>query len=49
MINFGKHMDIKIKIKDDNIKRRLRELIESRSKNATALAQQMGVNPPYFV
>ena len=42
-------MDIKIKIKDENIKRRLRELIKSRSKNATALARQMGVNPPYFV
>ena len=40
---------INIKVKDEEIKIRIRELIQSRGGNATRLARQMGLNPPYFV
>ena len=40
---------INIKVKDEKIKSRIRELILSRGGNATRLARQMGLNPPYFV
>ena len=40
---------INIKVKDEKIKSRIRELIQSRGGNATHLARQMGLNPPYFV
>ena len=40
---------INIKVKDEKIKSRIRELIQSRGGNATSLAREMGLNPPYFV
>ena len=38
-----------IQSKDEEIKIRIRELIQSRGGNATSLAREMGLNPPYFV
>ena len=40
---------INIKVKDEEIKIRIRELIQSRGGNATGLAKEMSLNPPYFV
>ena len=40
---------INIKVKDEEIKIRIRRLIQSRGGNATSLAREMGLNPPYFV
>ena len=40
---------INIKVKDEKIKSRIRKLIQSRGRNATSLAREMGLNPPYFV
>ena len=40
---------INVKVKDEEIKSRIRELIQSRGGNATSLAREMGLNPPYFV
>ena len=40
---------INTKIKDEEIKSRIRELIKSRGGNATRLAREMSLNPPYFV
>ena len=40
---------INVKVKDEEIKSRIRKLIQSRGGNATNLAREMGLNPPYFV
>ena len=40
---------INIKVKDEKIKSRIRELILYRGGNATRLARQLGLNPPYVV
>ncbi len=37
------------KIKDEDIKKRIREIIKVRGENASALARNMNLNPAYFV